>query len=161
MGRSGEENKRNFMKNWQFIEGAKIGETLGSKVYDGKHQLEPLSALSKEKGISFNILEDHNFLEGQPEAHRHEADLWIGIEGEMKFVVGGEMVEAYAKEGNDNEIKAKTIANGTEVVVKAGDVLLIPAGIPHAHTAVHGRAAVIKIPERDIVPLEEVPGWRR
>ena len=148
------------MKNWQFIEAKNIAESLAKAPTDGKHQLEPLSSLSKEKGISFNILEDHNFLEGQPEVHRHEADLWLGIEGEMRFIVGGELVAPFAKEGNDNEIKAKTVANGTEVIVKEGDVLLIPAGVPHMHTSAHGRAYIIKLPERDIVPIEQVPGWK-
>ena len=149
------------MKNWQFIEGAKIQETLKSAVKDGKHQLEPLLSISKEKGISYNILEDHNFFEPAPEVHRHEADLWIGIEGEMKFAVGGELVEPFAKEGNNNEIKAKEISGGVEVVLKAEEVLFIPAGVPHSHTSAHGRAFIIKIPERETVPLEEVPGWKK
>ena len=147
------------MKNWQFIDAKFIREAMAKEPVDGKHQLEPLSSLSKGKGISFNILEDHNFLEGQPEVHRHEGDLWIGLEGEMNFIVGGEMVEPYAKEGNDNEIKAKSISGGEEVVLKMGDVLWIPAGVPHMHIAKHGRAYIIKIPERNIVPLEKVPGW--
>ena len=149
------------MKRWQFIEGGKIKESLAKEPFDGKHQLEPLSLVSKEKGVSFNILEDHNFLEGQPEAHRHEADLWFGLEGEMKFAVGGELVEPFAKEGDDNEIKAKKISGGVEVVLKAGDVLFIPTGVPHSHTSAHGRAFIIKIPERNIIPLEEVPGWKK
>lgn len=148
-------------KNWQFIEGAKVKESLANLPADGKHQLEPLSSLSKEKSVSFNILEDHNFLEGQPEVHRHEGDLWFGLEGEMKFILGGEMAEPYAKEGNDNEIKAKDISGGTEVILKPSDVLFIPAGVPHMHTSAHSRAVIIKIPERDIVPLEEVPGWKK
>ena len=149
-----------MIKNWQFIEAKNIQESLGKLPADGKHQLEPLSSISKDKSVPYNILEDHNFLDGQPEVHRHEGDLWGGIEGEIKFIVGGEMVEPYAKEGNDMEIKAKKIQNGTEVILKAGDVLFIPAGVPHAHTAVHGRAFIIKIPEREIVYLDEIPGWK-
>lgn len=87
--------------------------------------------------------------------------MWIGIEGELKFIVGGEMVEPRVADDDGNEIKAKEIRGGTEVVVRAHDILFIPAGVPHAHTAAHSRAYIIKLPERDIIPIEKVPGWKQ
>ena len=135
-------------------------ETLAQKPTDGKRQLEPLATWAKEQGISLNILEDHNFLVGAPEVHRHEEDLWIGLEGEATFVVGGELVEPWTKEGDDREVKGKSIRGGTEIKMGQWDILKIPAGQSHQHTALHGRLIIIKIPAKEIVPLESVPGWK-
>ncbi len=151
---------KDTLVSWKFIEGKYVEEALGSPPRIGKHQLEPLSSASKEAGVSCNILEDHQFFTSSPEVHRHQTDLWIGIEGELQFIVGGEMVEPRVADGDSNEIKAEEIRGGTKVAVRAYDILLIPAGVPHAHTAAHGRAYIIKFPERDIVPFEKVPGWK-
>lgn len=147
-------------KGWEFISNEVTEATIGAIPISGKHQVEPLASIAKEKGVPFNILEDEQFNTPQPEVHLHEHDLWYGLEGELKFILGGEMIEAYLKEGNANEVKAREISGGEEVVVKAGDVLFIRAGTPHAHTGVHGRAYIIKIPEKNIFSLDQVPGWK-
>lgn len=149
------------MKTWKFIEGRHVETAIGSLPTIGKHQLEPLSSISKEKGVSYNMLEDHEFYTPFPELHRHETDVFIGYEGEIEFILGGKGVDVYIADDNDNEIKAREIIGGTKFVLKVGDFLEIPAGVWHAHTATHGRAYIIKkIPEHGIVPLEQVPGWK-
>lgn len=150
------------MKHWRFIEEEYVKDSLASVPVAGKHQLEPLSTISKQRGISCNILEDHQFFTPLPELHRHETDLLIGIKGTLTFILGGEGVDVRIVKGNDNEIKAREITGGTEFVLKAGGILEIPAGVWHAHTGIHGRAYIIKkIPEYGIVPLEDIPGWGR
>lgn len=148
-----------------FIPKPKIDETLSQSPARGKRLLEPLKALAAEAKLPLNILEDKE-VSNEAEVHRHEGDLWQCLEGEVTFVYGGEMVNPWAKQlpdggTDDREIKAKEIAHGTEAVLKPGDWLWIPAGQPHLHkTEGTARLAIIKIPAKEIVSLEAVPGWR-
>ncbi len=146
-----------------FIPKSVTNETLAVPPTKGKRLLEPFKSASG--GPHIFLLEDHEVV-NDAEVHRHEADLWICLEGEVKFIVGGEMVNPWAKQlpdgGEDTrEIKAKEIANGTKYTMRAGDVLYIPAGQPHVHnTDKTARLYIIKIPTLEMVPLEEVPGWK-
>jgi mannose-6-phosphate isomerase-like protein (cupin superfamily) len=137
---------------------------------EGKTNPESLREVLAQAGVPIQILVDKNIPKGgnEVEVHRHEADLWIGIDGAVHFEVGGAVVNArihVSKDGTkkENEIKATDIAGGTIHTVAAGDILYIPAGQPHRHftdAGGGGRLWIIKIPARDIVPLESVPGWK-
>ena len=115
-----------------------IDKTLATAPTQGKKLLEPLKSLAGGNKLPFNILEDKEVLNNEAEVHKHEGDLWLCFEGEVKFIYGGEMVDPWVKKNTDgtenpNEIKAKEIKNGTETVLKTGDWLWIPAGQPHQH----------------------------
>ena len=63
---------------------------------------------------------------------------------------------------DDKEIKAKKINNGTQHTLHEGDILYIPAGQPHTHeTKTEARLYIIKLPAKEMVPLEQVPGWKK
>ena len=130
-----------------------VHATLGSVPTQGKKLLEPIKTLSKTFQVPFNILEDKEVL-NEAEVHIHEADLWQCIEGEVTFIYGGEMVNPWFKKNKDGtedtrEIKAKEIRGGTTSILKPGDWLWIPAGIPHQHIcAKTARLIIIKIPEK-------------
>ncbi len=117
-----------------------------------KKLLEPLRALSLSGKVPLNILEDVN-INNEAEIHKHEADLWLCLDGEVTFIYGGEMVDPWVKKNadgstDDREWKAKEIKGGTEVILKPGDWLWIPAGEPHQHkTTGKARLAIIKIPK--------------
>ena len=150
-----------------FIQNAIIEDTLSRAPVEGKHVMDPFNTLAKKHNLPINILENHRVSSSEAEAHRHEADLWICLEGEVEFVVDGEMVNPQIKplpNGNidDREIKAKEIKGGTSYILKKGDILWIPAGQPHLHRTTDGTARlyIIKVPAREIVPLEAVPGWK-
>lgn len=142
-----------------------VDATLASPPAQGKRLLEPLKAIAAELKLPLNILEDKE-VSNEAEVHRHEGDLWQCLEGEVTFVYGGEMVAPWTKKlpdgGTDErEIKANEIRGGTEVTLRPGDWLWIPAGQPHSHrTDKTARLAIIKIPAKETVPLEAVPGWR-
>ncbi len=129
-----------------------IIRTLSSLSTQGKRLLEPLKTFSKEHGVPFNVLEDNNII-NEAEVHTHEADLWHCLEGEVKFTYGGEMANPWLKQNADGtlderEIKAKEILGGTEITLRPGDWLFIPAGEPHAHkTEGVARLVIIKIPK--------------
>lgn len=137
-----------------FISKKVIDETLSTPYPEvpTKRLLEPLRAMSLANKFPMNILEDIN-ITNEAEVHRHEADLWQCLEGEVTFIYGGEMVDPWPKRNADGtlderEWKAKEIKGGTEVVLKPGDWLWIPAGEPHQHfTKGKARLVIIKIPK--------------
>ncbi|MBP9701571.1 MAG: hypothetical protein KBD47_01155 [Candidatus Pacebacteria bacterium] len=137
-----------------YIKKSVIDETLNTSYSESpvKKLLEPLRALSLEGKVPLNILEDVN-ISNEAEIHRHEADLWLCLDGEVTFIYGGEMVDPWVKKNadgstDDREWKAKEIKGGTEVVLKQGDWLWIPAGEPHQHkTTGKARLAIIKVPK--------------
>lgn len=127
--------------------------TLTQEAVQGKRQLEPLKSLAAEHGLPINVLEDTD-VANDAEIHKHEGDLWQCLEGEVIFVYGGEMVDPWVHKSSDgsenpNELKAKEIRNGTEVILKPGDWLWIPPGQPHQHRASGtARLVIIKIPKK-------------
>jgi mannose-6-phosphate isomerase-like protein (cupin superfamily) len=129
-----------------------IDKTLATEPTAGKKLLEPLKSFAAANKLPLNILEDKEVLNNEAEIHKHEGDLWLCLEGEVKFIYGGELVEPWVKKNpdgteNPNEIKAKQIKNGTEAVLKPGDWLWIPAGQPHQHICPKtSRLYIIKIP---------------
>ncbi|MDB5189492.1 MAG: Cupin 2 conserved barrel domain protein [Parcubacteria group bacterium] len=148
-----------------FIPKSVIDATLATPAVEGKRQLDPLKALALAGGVPINILEDTN-ISNDVEVHRHEADLWICLEGEVEFIVGGTLVEPWVKQladggTDDRELKSKNLEGGTSHVLRVGDVLWIPAGEPHLHrTTGTARLYIIKVPSAELVPLTYVRGWK-
>lgn len=129
-------------------------EALREKPRQGKKLLEPLKSFCTDYDLPLQgILEDTD-TENVAEVHTHEGDWWECVEGEIEFIVGGELIDPYYAKRNAEgtidyrEIKAKEIKGGMSVILKAGDSLWIPPGVPHHHfkngTA---RLKIIKIPK--------------
>lgn len=129
-----------------------IDDTLESIPTDGKKSLEPLKSLAKERNLPINILENTNKA-NPPEIHLHEDDLWISISGKITFVVGGTIVGGKEKVRSDgsvdkNEIVGDRIDGGETYTLTQGDILYIPAGEPHMHSADGtARLYIIKLPK--------------
>ncbi len=117
----------------------------------GKNLLEPLKSMAIKHSLPFKILEDHQIV-NDAEVHIHQGDLWYCLEGEVKFIYGGALVEPRVKVRKDgtedaSEQFGKKISGGTETVLKPGDWLWIPAGEPHQHScAGTARLMIIKVP---------------
>jgi len=62
--------------------------------------------------------------------HGKRADFMIMREGEGTFTAGGELVDGKPG-GAEGEMTGTSIRNGVSTVLKPGDVMFIPAGIPH------------------------------
>ena len=134
------------MKLCRVFKKEEMAEMLSQKPFAGKHQLEPLKSLFLAKELPFGVIEDFGVLESEAEIHKNEGDLWFGLEGEVEFTLGGELVDPWIKEnGGGNEIGGKSIKGGKVVILKPGDWLWIPPGEPHLHNAKFGRMAIIKI----------------
>ena len=82
---------------------------------------------------------------GEAEVHAADGDLFYVVEGNATFLVGGTLVEA--REIEPGETRAKGLDGGTPYELKAGDIISIPAGVPHWFKSMPGkfRYLVLKI----------------
>lgn len=66
---------------------------------------------------------------GGGELHQNFADMFVILDGHATVVTGGSIVDQ--KSIGPGEIRGKSVEGGTKQEVKAGDVVHIPAGMPH------------------------------
>jgi mannose-6-phosphate isomerase-like protein (cupin superfamily) len=134
---------------------------------DGKQNPEPLKSTAKSESIPASILIERNVHEGQnpAELHRHEADLWICLEGSLTFKLGGRLLSPIIKTSstgvkNELEIVGSGIEGGVEETITANDILYIPEGVPHSHWTNDGAARlwIIKIRAVTSIPLSNIEG---
>jgi len=85
---------------------------------------------------------------GMAEVHENFADLFYVLEGRATMVTGGTL--AGARTTNPGEIRGDSVEGGARQEMRPGDVLHIPAGLPH-QVLVSGEntitSMVFKIPE--------------
>ena len=66
---------------------------------------------------------------GQAEVHIRDTDIIYVLEGSVTFVTGGTVVEP--KEVGADEIRGARIEGGRAQALNKGDVIVVPAGVPH------------------------------
>jgi glc operon protein GlcG len=66
---------------------------------------------------------------GEAEVHTQDTDVFYVVSGHATFVTGGEMVDPHTTA--PNEIRGTSIRNGTTQKLSAGDVVVVPSGVPH------------------------------
>lgn len=66
---------------------------------------------------------------GVVEVHMHKHDLIFVRQGSATLVTGGEVVNG--KNTEPGEVRGDSIRNGTKRTMKAGDIIQIPATVPH------------------------------
>jgi len=66
---------------------------------------------------------------GVGELHQHFDDLMIVEQGSATLVTGGSLVDP--KPGANGEIRGTSVQGGTSKTLGVGDVVIVPAGIPH------------------------------
>jgi quercetin dioxygenase-like cupin family protein len=66
---------------------------------------------------------------GQVEIHDHETDIFYVTDGEATFVTGGTIVGG--KQTAPGQTRGTDLHGGQTVRLKKGDVITIPAGVPH------------------------------
>ena len=75
---------------------------------------------------------------GGGEVHQNFADLFYILDGHATVVTGGEVVEP--KTTGPGETLGASVKGGSRQDVKAGDVVHIPAGMPHQMVVPEGEA---------------------
>lgn len=85
---------------------------------------------------------------GGGELHEHFADIFFILDGHATVFTGGQLVDA--KTTAPGEIRGKSVEGGTRQELRAGDVVHIPAGMPHQMLLNEGDSVtyfVIKVEE--------------
>jgi glc operon protein GlcG len=88
----------------------------GGPLFDGKDR-------------NYTIMTGHRDKPGQSELHEKDTDVFYIVEGSAMFVTGGKMLEG--KSTGPNEIRGSGIDGGDTRQLNKGDVIIIPAGVPH------------------------------
>jgi len=100
------------------------GKELASKIDDQRFAWQPLATYQNHlMGIS------HREGDGSAELHETQADIMIVERGEATLVVGGTMVEP--KTVKPHEVRGSSIEGGAIKQLTPGDVVHIPAKVPH------------------------------
>lgn len=73
---------------------------------------------------------------GQAEIHTRATDVIYVVEGSATFVTGGKAIDP--REIAPNEIRGRAIEGGEARQISKGDVVVVPAGVPHWFKEVHG-----------------------
>ncbi len=120
-------------------------------------QLTQLAEQAKTKGSSGSTLGDYGShalklsertVDGGAEVHAHFDDVMLVIEGKATLITGGTVIDAHT--GADGETRGAGIRDGVAQVIAVGDVVHIPAGVPHQLLIPPGTtysALVIKVKE--------------
>lgn len=81
------------------------------------------------RGEDFRVEASHRSGPGEAEIHRHDTDIFYVLKGSADLVVGGTVAgEHPIAEG---ELRGAGIEGGESRHIAAGDVIVIPRGVPH------------------------------
>ncbi|MDQ3211194.1 MAG: hypothetical protein M3Q85_00850 [Acidobacteriota bacterium] len=112
---------------WKATEIADRGKALAQKLDAQKVASE---VVLREGNRTFMMA--HREGSGIAEWHEKEADIMVISVGEVTMIYGGTIVDG--KTTAPGEMRGPSIKGGTEVRLRAGDVLHIPAQVPHQMT---------------------------
>src|SRR5262249_57777911 len=85
---------------------------------------------------NYMVHASHRDMNGMAEIHTLDTDLVYVLAGSATIVTGGAVPGAKAIE--PNELRGPAIVGGESRRVVKGDVVVIPAGVPHMFTDVQG-----------------------
>ena len=85
---------------------------------------------------NYMIHASHREMDGIAEIHTLDTDLIYMLEGSATFVTGGSVPDAKSTE--PNELRGSAIVGGESRRIAKGDVVVVPAGVPHMFTNVQG-----------------------
>jgi mannose-6-phosphate isomerase-like protein (cupin superfamily) len=120
-------------------------------------QLTQLAQQAKANGSGGSTLGDYGThaiklsertASGGAEIHAHFDDVMLVMDGKADLITGGELIDA--RSGPNGETTGSGIRNGTSQHIGPGDLIHIPAGVPHQLVIAPGTtysALVIKVKE--------------
>jgi mannose-6-phosphate isomerase-like protein (cupin superfamily) len=82
----------------------------------------------------YKVIAGRRELPGRVEIHVYETDVFYIVDGTATFVTGGTCADA--KLVSPGQLLGTTIAGGVTHHLKKGDVIIVPAGLPHQFTEV-------------------------
>jgi mannose-6-phosphate isomerase-like protein (cupin superfamily) len=78
---------------------------------------------------NLSVSGNHRAVPGQVEVHEKETDILYIVEGDATFVTGGTMTGG--RQTGPGQMRGTDVEGGQTQHLKKGDVVVIPAGIPH------------------------------
>ncbi len=113
-------------EHWTAADLQVVNKTLAAKAAGDSHRAAstPLSDYPNEL-----FMLAHREADGQPELHETQVDVFVVESGSATLVVGGTLVNAEATA--PHEKRNGTIQGGTRQKLSTGDVVRIPANMPH------------------------------
>lgn len=111
----------------------KLAYVESQKVLDnfGKANANPLVP-----GGAYEVQTNRRVKNGNIEIHSKETDIFYIMDGSATLLMGGTAVEP--RETRPNQLTAKDISSPEVHELKKGDVVVIPAGVPHWFKQVNG-----------------------
>jgi quercetin dioxygenase-like cupin family protein len=102
---------------------------------------EKVAAMFSKGGMllqtnNYKVMAGRRVAPGEVEIHEKDTDVIYVTEGTATFVTGGTAADQHTT--GPGEIRAPKITGGEEHRLKKGDVIIIPAGVPHQFTVVDG-----------------------
>src|SRR5579871_1136222 len=111
-------------KYWSAADLKEMGKTLAPKVNAQKVALEALGDFGKDRAVLV-----HREGSGEGELHETDADVIMVVSGAGTLLIGGTMPGS--KKTAPGEMRAPAVQGGEMQTMSPGDVLHIPAKIPH------------------------------
>ncbi len=109
---------------WKGTVVSNAGKELAGKIDDQKFAFQPLATYHNHLlGISYREGS------GSAEVHENQTDILIVESGEATLVVGGSMVEP--RTVKPHEVRGTSIQGGEIKQLVLGDIVHIPANVPH------------------------------
>lgn len=90
---------------------------------------QPLFSAIMERYPNHYSMLVHRRADGQSELHERYADVMVILDGEGQLVTGGTMQDG--KQTAPGERRGAGISGGSSMPIKRGDILHIPANLPH------------------------------
>ena len=124
----------------QFISGDRLHEAV---LLDSTERATALTAevLSNQGHYKYVVVRRQE--SGEPEVHANWADVTVVREGRGTLVYGGQ-VEG-GQETDPGEVRGGNIVNGQQQQLAAGDVVVIPARVPHQIQLSNGESIVYSL----------------
>ncbi|HEV3202140.1 MAG TPA: hypothetical protein VGZ73_29780 [Bryobacteraceae bacterium] len=109
---------------WKAPELKAFSKSLAPKINDKKVATQQLAVFG-----NYSFMVAHREGPGEAEYHATQADIFVVESGEATLVYGGNLVDG--KTTAPNEMRAPSISGGMEKKIAAGDIVTIPAKLPH------------------------------
>jgi glc operon protein GlcG len=81
------------------------------------------------QGESYMVHASRREMPGMAEIHTRDADIVYVLDGAATLITGGSAVDAKVTE--PDELRGSSISGGEAHELKKGDVIIVPAGVPH------------------------------
>jgi mannose-6-phosphate isomerase-like protein (cupin superfamily) len=109
---------------WKTAELKAFTKTLAPKMNASKTAVQQLTSFG-----NYSFLALHREASGEAEYHATQADIFVVESGQATLIYGGAMVDG--KTTTPNEMRCPSISGGMETTLGVGDVVTIPAKMPH------------------------------